>query len=328
MKELLSSINISKWIIYSVLLFIIFLFTPIGIYNSLGIWIAFAEAIICASFVLIGLMGINHINEIFYINDFVSEEKQQQLRLALIPFCVFLFGTITLFFLFEHKIESALKTEGVVTTATILDGSQTVTKSLRRGTRESSEIIFEFKDQNDVVYQLDKSVTNDFFRNSAKGMEIKIKYLPSNPKIFKILTEEENSETTKNIHNNALNFNDIKQVVNLPVDKILPYLKTVNENWIYINSNGKHIFENDGLKELISINSNGEITIKSSISSQLEFVIPINEILHKSNKVEKNTLNYLVQTTNIFELKDLVIKQITGLKKDDSVVELMIITKP
>jgi len=315
-----------KWNIVAVLLFISFLlFTPLTTYNSFGVWLAMLESLVCAFFVFIGIMELETIKDVLYINE-EHKEKLEESKVVYVPLTCFVVGGMLLFLILDNRLDNEINKNGVFTKAVVIDGQRSVSKSIRRQTETNKlTISFSSKDGKDHVYST--KISREIFQSVSKGLEIEVKYLPDHPELFKIIVGNENVRKFKNISNRDLTFIDLEKLLELNQQEVASYLDSISEGWTITDDDNGHIYSNDLKKEIIAISKNGEIIFRGSGANQPDQFIPKDKVLKQTNSIEKNTNGYALLKRTTFELEKLKIVHIFAIKNTDVRISMVISRK-
>jgi hypothetical protein len=97
----------------------------------------------------------------------------------------------------QNEIESEINKNGKFTEALIIDGNETVTRRLRTGESSTYNLTIEFKTNDGKNYKINTDVSYDVYSNVVPYEIVKIKYLPNDPTILKIIKGNINTDKFK-----------------------------------------------------------------------------------------------------------------------------------
>jgi len=312
----------TKWILVAVGIFILCLFLPFSAYSSR--FLIFGVAVLAIGFfVFLAMMKIDGLNDVLYIK---KEQIDERAANIVVPTICAILSFFILSVIYGLKVDVAINNNGVITNGLIIDGEKTVSRSLRRRS-ETNELYVQFCDTFGRTQKIQTSVSNQIYGSVYKGMEVRLKYLPKHPNLFKILAGE-NVRTFTGISNRDLVLKDIEQIFTLPIDSIINYLQTISEGWKMNEVESMRIFENKLKKETVLFTNEGQIILTGGVIAEPEnYFIPKNKILNKKTDVKRNIGEYTILTLTTYELENMNVVHLIGIPKKGGVEISMIFTK-
>ena len=100
--------------------------------------------------------------------------------------CIGVIGGFT-----SMRIDSALKANGVITTATISGGVHTKTTSLKKATENTYDLDFTYTTATGEKLSASERVSSSEYSKVGVGSVIEVIYLPDHPKVMRLLLSEE-----------------------------------------------------------------------------------------------------------------------------------------
>lgn len=181
------TINYSaKWYLISFGLFIFFVFcTPLFLSNSYKFGIPLIQGILISSFVVFGLLNLENLNDVLYLEKI--EDTYTRIR-NIFGFAVTLIVSYMFLAIYhQNEINNEINKNGIFTKASIINGQEIVTWRLRTGNSSSYNLTIAFTTKEGKNYKIATDVSDDVYLNVEPNQEVKIKYLPSDPTIVKII---------------------------------------------------------------------------------------------------------------------------------------------
>lgn len=296
-----------KWTGISISLFIVFsFFTPFSIFFRYGIVLSIIEGLICAFFVAMAILEINSMYELSTIDE---NEESKKLRSVLIPFISFIVFGMLIFNILDSRLNNKIEKDGIFTKATVLNGEEIITKSLRRGTSQNFNVLLSYKDsKTNTDYQTRIDINAEVFNSVYKGQTVEIKYLPQNPSVLKIMAGNDNINKFKNVSNRNINISDIEKLLSLDRDKQAEYLNSISFGWERHENLGLDGYQyvNELKKDNILVSGN-KIFYQGS---NIENFIPYNDIIKKEVMQPEKEEGTVGQTKTLYETKRLVITKV------------------
>jgi hypothetical protein len=309
----------TKWVLVAVSIFILCLFVPLSAHSARFLIFGIA-AIVIGFFVFLEMLKIDDLSDVFYIKD--GQINKRATNVVFPAICAIL-SFIILVSIYGHKVDMAIKNKGLITSGIIVDGERVVSQSVRRRS-ETNKLYVQFTDSLGRTRKMQTSVSNNIYRSVYKGAEVRLKYLPEHPNLFKILVDE-NVRTFTGISNRNLMLKDIEQIFALPIDSIINYLQTISEGWKMNEVEGSRIFENKLKNETVLFTNEGQIILNGGVTAQPEQFIPRNKILNKKTDVRRDITEYIILTLTTYELENMNVLHLLGVPKKGGGVEISMI---
>lgn len=318
--------RVSPWYLAAGFLWLVFMFlTPWGLHESFSVYLQMVQGLIVGALVFFGMIGLKSFNEVFYI----SEEEYPKLKDGItifVPFGVMLVSSILFYSVISSRIDAAIKNEGISTYATVVDGSHTTSKSIRR-TSSSYELKIVFSAENRKVIKKEVSVSSDVYNSVSKDQKILVKYLASNPKIFRVIAGDENVKKFLNIPNRNLKIDDLVQFLNAPNDSIEYFLNKISTPWVAQKIEDGVLYINESKSEALLKHDEGNVAYKCFgifDIKKFETKYPILETSKDTVSVGENMASS--RTTN-YKTKDFTLQYVFGFDDAGSVVCKVILKK-
>lgn len=174
------------WIAIAVVLFLVFWkYSPAILFHSLGIFLYLIEALLCGLFLFSGLIDLENFKDLRSIKK--SKYPKSTATHILIITILLIFVSFAVFSLSTAaRIEKMFITEGIETVATITDGQSKISLSAA-GVNGEYTIQLHFIDQDSIEHTISHKVDPKVFEKVYKNQEIKIKYLPDNCDMIKLI---------------------------------------------------------------------------------------------------------------------------------------------
>jgi hypothetical protein len=311
-----------KWYVIACLFLIAFLFTPVGLYNTLGFFLSIFEGLVCCFFVFLGIVKIKRLEDIYDLNsvsypNLNKPETKFALVLALI------ISVVIISSICSERIESKLIKHGVVTQATIEDGLKRTYDS-----NISYKIKLTFKVDDNQIYVEDK-VSDEIYNNLGRGQVVDIIYLPKHPKIVRILVGNENIKKYLHISNSYLIFNDLEELIVMNSDSIKSFLNKKSYKWVKAIGLGDTMFVNENKREMVQVLKNSSLVYAcSGLISPKEFFSKVDILDEKIEKIDDPTdpASKLKQITTISTSK-YTIQYFSSFNVEKREIELNVVMK-
>lgn len=251
--------NQIKLFIIALLLLVSFIyFTPLSLFFKYSVVTSMVEGFVIAFSIFLSILNISSFYELSEIDEI---EKSKNLSSILIPFISFVISGVIIFNSINYRLDSKIENEGIFTKALIVDGQQIIYESLRRGQSSEFNVLVSF---NDTVSKKDfkvmTEINRDVFNLIYKDQSIEIKYLKSDPTIFKLMVGDENVKKFKKIENRNLGISDIEFLLNnKDLNKSVEYLNSLSNGWIQNKDENGIIFSNELKKETIGISKDNRL---------------------------------------------------------------------
>lgn len=318
-----------KWGLIAATLFSLFLFfTPIDLYNSMGLLLTGLEGLICALFVLMAVLELKTFKQVLFIN---QHPELHLLKTVVAPFVTVIFCMIAFSVSTSNRIDDLLKANGVIATGKIHNGLETTKKSLRRGSSTSYKLEIGFTTKDGKPVRVWETVSADIYENVHQYQEIDVKYLPENPSIFKLLLGDDNiKKFAAGITNRNLNFDDLDKIVYMPKDSICNYLNSISRKWVAQKKPGVCLFINESKEECV-IKTDTNAVIYKSIGLVNNQDILTNARVEKLESIsEKDVDNYRTRNTTFYTSPQYNIQYVHGFIKGGGLnsLEAYIMIKP
>jgi len=168
------------------------LFTPISLYHSYKIYIVVSESLICLLLILLGLNNINKISELLHNGITLIFSR----RYSLISFITFLILYFSINYVLSQRIDNGIESNGIITEASISGLHEQISvRHISKYNRSFSSLkpqkkytaLVSFSTKEGKKYTIIKTVDKVFYDANMNTKKIKIRYLPDNPSIFKII---------------------------------------------------------------------------------------------------------------------------------------------
>jgi len=225
------NINILKWYFIALVIVILpFYLIPETSYDSLGWSIGIVTSLLACFFIFLGISKIESINDLFYFDS--DNPRSNNPLVVIIPIALFIFGSIMINTNFGDRLDEKIKKEGVFAKATIDSGFSEITQSSRSTTTSNTLALTLVTDDNVEHKLIAENVSSDAYRKVGVGLSVEIIYLPSDPKIFRVLVDDEAVKKFKNIANRQLDFKDLEKIITITEPaKLEKLLNKVSSGW-------------------------------------------------------------------------------------------------
>jgi hypothetical protein len=274
-----------------------------------------------------GMVEINSINELFFLNeeDYPNLKKGPTIY---VPFTLLIVLGFVFSYYTSEKIDSLILERGIASQATITYGSQTTTRSIRRGSSSSYHLQLSFKLQNGKIFNTAPDVSGDVYDNVSLGQSVEVRYLPENPSIFKVMAGDRNIQKFMGVTNRDLKFNDLEKIMILPADSIQGYLNSISLKWDVNKSEDADLFINESKKEAVGKSNNGNLFYKGPGITLIDNFIHELKITDKKDETIMDDPDYLTKHIKTFITDKYIIQHVMGVTKKGAGVDLYLTIKP
>ncbi len=253
--------KVSPWYLAAGILCLVFMFfTPWGLHESFSVYLQILQGLIVGALVFFGIIGLKSFNEVFYI----SEQEYPKLKdsaTILIPAGILVVSAIMFYSVISNRIDTTIKNEGISTYATIVDGSHTTSRSIRRSS-SSYKLNIVFSAENRKVVKKEISVSSDVYTSVSKDQKVLVRYLASNPKIFRVIAGDDNIRQFLGIPNRNLRTDDLVKLFNAPKDSIEFYLNKISAPWVTQIDENEVVYVNESKAEAVCKLPDGDIAFR------------------------------------------------------------------
>jgi hypothetical protein len=251
--------NQIKWLVIALMLVAFFIFfTPMTFFLNNSIITPMIEGFVIAFIIFLSVLNINSFYELTEIDEI---EKSKNLSSVLIPFISFFFFWTVINLGINYRINFKLENEGIFTNAQIINGYELRTESFRRGTTSSYNVEISFTDTiSRKDYKVLTEIDHNIFKSIHKDQSVEIKYLKSDPTVFKLIAGDENVKKFKNISNRNIEIVDIEILMgNKKSTKNLNYLNSISSGWVLHKDERGDLFINELKKETIGLSRDNKL---------------------------------------------------------------------
>jgi hypothetical protein len=318
-----------KWLIIAIVLSLIFaFFTPVSFYDSVGYFLSLVEGVVIGLFVFMYVLQIPTFNDLF----FLSTEEYPGLYnplVIVIPIGTVILSSFIFLYSTSYWLDSLLKEKGVSAIATITQGFQVNSQSIRSNVKSRYTLTLNFPLQNGKPFTVSTNVSSDIYNSVSYGQRVEVRYLPDDPSIFRIIAGDENVQKFKGISNRNLNFNDLEMIIKLhKKDSIIKYLSQISTIWdVYKGMEGATVFVNESKREVIVKNADGNIKYKGPDLTTIDFFLRDIKILETREETIKDDPKYNTKNIKTFVADHYIIEHISGTNKQDSSIEFFLIVR-
>jgi hypothetical protein len=235
-----------------------------------------------------------------------DEDYPQEPKHTLVVFFGF-FGSLLIAYILScnydlRKIQE-FKNFGVRTNATVVDGLQKNSTSLKGRKSSESQITFEYTTREGQKLKWTESVNSDDFENAYKGQKIELIYSTLNPRMVELLINKETRKRYSSTVERKIQVDDFEKLYNIQnKDSVLIFLNSFNYGWKKMTENGDRsiLYRHDESKDFLMINSDKQIVwVTKSFETgdkfkeniyKAGFVVDSSAVLPRSNGVIGKTL--------------------------------------
>lgn len=219
-----------KWYFIAILIVVLcFCLIPETQYHSFGFSIGIGTAVLAAFFVFLGIAEIDSFSEITYYSE---NPKSQDAATLLIPIAIFIIGTFWINTNFSNRLEAKIKKEGVIARATIDSGFTEMTQTSSGNYSDNTLALTLTTDDNKEYKLVADNVSAEAYRKVGVGLDVEIIYLPQNPKIFRVLVDDQSVKKFKNISNRDIEFKDLEKIITAKEpEKLEKLLNQMSSGW-------------------------------------------------------------------------------------------------